>query len=227
MKRIAWGALALLIAAGVGIGKTAFAEEKASCLVCQVKEGARDAEIVKAWRTHEGVRYGFCSARCANEFDAEPAAYLPPILPRPAPELSVLDLAGKPVRWEALRGKVVLLDFWATWCAPCRKSMPELQALHDKYSARGFTVLGVSIDEGKAAQKVKKFVASRKIAYPVAIDSEKAPTWERFRVKAVPAAFLVDQRGRIVAQWTGISANAAELDRTLAALLAEEGNRTD
>ena len=99
-----------------------------------------------------------------------------------------------------MKGKVTLVDFWATWCAPCRKSMPELQSLHEKYRARGFSVVGVSIDEGKdAARKVKKFVDAKKITYPIVIDSEKSPTWERFRVKAVPAAFLVDQEGRIVA----------------------------
>ena len=82
----------------------------------------------------------------------------------------------------------MLLDFWATWCVPCKKSMPELQALHDKYAARGFRVVGISIDEG-GASKVKKYVKSKKLTYPIAVDSEKSPAWEAFRVKAVPAAF--------------------------------------
>jgi len=220
MKRVWYLTVALAALVMAGATPAPAAAEKAVCLVCSVKEGASEPEEVKAWRTYEGTRYGFCSEKCAGEFDADAAAYVPPTLPRPAPELSVADLAGKPVTWKSLEGRVVLVDFWATWCGPCRKSMPELQALHEKYSARGFTVLGVSIDEGNAAAKVKKFVSSKKIRYPIAVDSEKTPTWERYRVKAVPAAFLVDRNGQVVAQWTGTSVDAADLEARLATLLA-------
>jgi peroxiredoxin/YHS domain-containing protein len=223
MSKVASILLLSLCALGPALAPTAVrAAEKQLCLVCHVKEGASEEEEVKAWRTHDGVRYGFCTEKCAKEFDADPAAYVPASLPRRAPELTASDLAGRPVTWKGLEGKVVLVDFWATWCAPCRKSMPELQALHDKYASRGFTVLGISIDEAKSASKVKKFAASKKIRYPIAIDSEKAPTWERFRVKAVPAAFLVDQEGRIVAQWTGASAEPREVEEKLGTLLARE-----
>lgn len=99
--------------------------------------------------------------------------------------------------------------------------MPELQALHWKYAERGFTVVGVSIDEGPAT-KVKKFVASKRLTYPIAIDSAKNPAWDAFHVKAVPAAFLLDRQGRIVAQWTGAPANVKELEETLEALLATD-----
>lgn len=98
--------------------------------------------------------------------------------------------------------------------------MPELQALHDKYRSRGFSVVGISIDDGKdAARKVKKFVNSRKITYPIGIDAGRIPAWERFRVKAVPAAYLVDQEGRIVAQWTGSPADMDQLEKQLGELL--------
>jgi thiol-disulfide isomerase/thioredoxin len=219
MKRL-FCTLVLLLGLGVANAPEALSAEKAICLVCKVKGGEAEEEVVKAWVTHEGVRHGFCSKECAKEFEADPAAYLPPAFPRPAPELAVSDLSGKPLTWSAMKGRVVLVDFWATWCTPCRKSMPELQALHDKYADRGFSVVGVSIDDGKTAGKVKKFVASKKITYPIAIDSEKAGAWERFRVKAVPAAFLVDQEGRIVAQWTGIPADVGELEKKLGSLLA-------
>ena len=113
----------------------------------------------------------------------------------------------------------MLLDFWATWCAPCRKSMPDLQALHKKYAERGFAVIGVSIDEGGAGQGEEVRHVQKKITYPIAVDSEKTPAWEAFKVKAVPAAFLLDRDGRIVAQWNGVSAPAAEIEEKLAALL--------
>ena len=197
------------------------AAERSVCPVCRVMEGEDETEDVRATRAHEGVSYGFCSEKCARAFDADPAAFVPPTLPRLAPELALADLEGRPLTWESLAGRVVLVDFWATWCAPCRKSMPELQALHARFAGRGFTVVGVSIDEAKDARKVKKFVAAKGITYPVALDGAQASAWERFRVKAVPAAFLVDRDGRIVAQWTGTSTDAAALERMLETMLAQ------
>ena len=209
----------LLLLAVAPISVAVAAPAKALCLVCKVKHGEAEEEPVRAVRTHAGVEYGFCSEKCAQEFDADPAAYIPTGLPRPAPAFALTELGGKPISQAALAGQVVLLDFWATWCAPCRKSMPELQALHDKYRDRGFTVVGISIDEDGPA-KVKKYVRAKKITYPIAMDSEKDPAWEAFKVKAVPAAFLIDRQGQLVAQWTGSSANRAELERALEKLLA-------
>ncbi len=178
-------------------------------------------EPVRATRTREGVEYGFCSERCAREFDADPFAFIPAPLPRPAPAFAVRDLDGRKVTLDSLRGRVVLLDFWATWCAPCVKSMPELEALHRKHAARGLTVLGVSTDEG-GLEPVRKFVQARKVSYPIALDDERAPAWAVYRVKAVPSAFLIDRGGNIVAQWTGAAPKRKELEAKLEQLLAEE-----
>ena len=215
--------LAALMAVGSAVAflaapSVAVAGEKALCLVCHVKSGESSPEEVAVWRTHEGTRYGFCSEECAKEFDAEPAAWLPPTFPRPAPEIGLVDLAGAPLTLEALAGKVVLLDFWATWCKPCKKSIPDLQKLHDRHAARGFSVVGIAIDEGDARAKVKKFLAGAKVAYPNGLDAGKALTWERYGVKAIPAAFLIDREGRIVAQWTG-AADVAAIEAKLAELL--------
>ena len=197
---------------------SANAAKMAICRVCVVNHGEGEPEAVKATRTYQGKEYGFCSDKCAKTFDADPAAYLEPEFPRAAPAFALSDLAGKPVSSASLKGKVVLVDFWATWCVPCRKSMPELQALHDKYASRGFTVLGISTDQGGVA-KVKKFVEDRKYTYPIAVDSEKAPAWEAYGVRAIPAAFLLDAKGRIVAQWTG-APNTAEVESRIDSLLA-------
>jgi len=96
--------------------------------------------------------------------------------------------------------------------------MPELQALHEKYAKRGFAVVGVSIDEG-GDTKVRKFVAGKKLTYPIAVDAGKNPAWEAFRVKAVPAAYLLDREGKIVAQWTGAPADAKDLETRLESML--------
>jgi len=192
--------------------------DKGTCHVCRVTEGAGHEEPVKATRIHEGVTYSFCSDKCAKAFDADPVAYLPPTFPRPAPAFSLTDLGGNAVSSEALKGKVVLLDFWATWCVPCKKSMPELQALHAKFSDRGLAVIGISIDEDGPA-KVKKFVASKQFTYPIAVDTAKDPAWDAFRVKAIPAAYLLDREGRIIAQWTGAAPDAKELENRIGELL--------
>src|SRR6185503_4345632 len=187
---------ATLMTAGPAIPTADAAPAKGICLVCQVTHGEAEEEPVKAVRGFEGKEYGFCSEKCAKAFEAEPAAYLPPTFPREAPRFALTDLSGKPISNESLKGNVALLDFWATWCVPCRKSMPELQAIHEKYKSRGLRVVGISIDEGGPA-KVKKFVAAKKFTYPIAVDSDKQPAWDAFRVKAVPAAYLLDRNGRI------------------------------
>ena len=223
MTRLAAAILIALFALGVQLVPREALAEKALCLVCKVKGGAVKAETVKASRMYEGVRYGFCADDCAKEFDADPVAFLPPKFPRPAPAMSISDLGGKALG-SSLKGKVVLLDFWATWCAPCQKSMPELQGLHDKYAGRGFAVVGVSIDEKEDADaKVKKFIRKKKITYPIAIDSKKSSLWEKYRVKAVPAAFLIDREGNIVAQWTGTPPKAKEVEKELAVVLGRAG----
>ncbi len=219
MKTVIGVALGLALWAGLpgGVAR-AEAAEKAVCIVCKVTEGSNTAEAVKAVRVRDDVRYAFCAEKCAKEFDADPAAYLPPKFPRPAPNLAVTSLAGDLLKWETFKGRVVLLDFWATWCAPCRKSMPELEVLHQKYAGRGFSVLGVSIDED-GAEKVRKFIAAKKFTYPIGIDSAAESTWERFHIKAIPAAFLVDQQGQVVAQWTGTPVDIREVEAKLGALL--------
>lgn len=213
----------LLLLAVVGIAPVIAAVKQGICVVCQVRSGEAEPEDIKATRTFEGKEYVFCALKCAKEFDADPAAYAPPTLPRNAPGFSLRDLRGGAVSNASLKGQVVLLDFWATWCPPCVKSMPELQSLHAKYAARGFAVVGISIDEGApAAAKVKKFIGAKRITYPIAIDSAKSPAWEAFGVKTVPAAYLLDREGRIVAQWTGVPADMAQLEAKLQELLVTD-----
>ena len=191
--------------------------QTALCLVCAVKEGATEVETVKATRKYQGREYAFCATACAKAFDADPAAFVPAALPRPAPGFSVRDLDGRVVNNASLRGKVTLLDFWATWCMPCVANAPELDRMHREWAARGFQVLGVSIDEG-GARKVRPFLKKHAVKYPIALDSEKPSAWSGFRVKAVPAAYLIDAEGNIVRQWLGRVA-PAEVEKALTELI--------
>lgn len=123
------------------------------------------------------------------------ASAAPPALGSPAPELVAEPLAGgAPQRLADYRGRVVYLDFWATWCAPCRVSLPLLDGLRADYAARGFEVLGVSLDEerGKAAQVVRQLG----LRYPTLAAPEPASLLA-FGIGQMPSAYLLDRQGRV------------------------------
>jgi len=111
-------------------------------------------------------------------------------------DFTLSDLAGKSWHLRDLKGKVVLVNFWATWCAPCRKEMPDLQALYDKYKDRGLVVLSISDEE---IAKVTPFIAERKISYPVLLDPGRKVN-EAFVVEGIPKSFVYDREGKLVAQ---------------------------
>ena len=177
---------------------------KALCSVCALKGGETELEKVKAHSEYDGKAYYFCSKNCKIEFDSDPVAYLPPIFPRPGPAFVVEMLEGGDKALEDLQGNVVLVDFWATWCEPCLETMPRLQELYSTYSAKGFDVMGVSIDEDKdRVEKIKKMVDKLDISYPIFVDAKETPAWYQFKVKAIPAMYLLDRESQIVAQWVG------------------------
>ena len=115
---------------------------------------------------------------------------------REHPEFSLQDLSGKTWTFADLRGKVVLLNFWATWCPPCRKEMPDLQTLHDRFQSKGFVVLGISDEE---ATKVEPFIRKRKVSFPVLLDPGRKVN-EMFVVEGIPKTFVYDRQGKLVAQ---------------------------
>lgn len=111
-------------------------------------------------------------------------------------DFTLHDLQGKSWTMKELRGKAVLVNFWATWCPPCRKEMPDLDALFRQFGGQGLVVLAVS-DETE--EKVKPFVEQRKIAYPILLDpGRKVSTL--FRIDSIPESFLFDREGNLVAQ---------------------------
>jgi len=193
--------------------------EKAVCRTCEIRGASHGTEDVAAWRLHEDTRYYFCSTDCAKAFDAFPAAFVPHPLPRPAPNATLLTVAGKEFELEDFKGQVVLLDFWATWCSPCIKAMPQLDKLHVKWADANFTVLGVSIDEN-ALEVVPRFVEKKKLHYPIALDTSDNPAWHAFFVAAIPAIFLIDQQGRIVAEWRG-EVSTSDVTKAVEELLTE------
>lgn len=120
--------------------------------------------------------------------------------PRPAPDFALQDLNGKPISSTDWNGKVILLNFWATWCAPCIAEIPDLIQLQNKYE-RQFQVIGLSVDE-ESPEDVKRFVREKKINYPVAIVSDELP--RKFGgVFGLPTTFLLDTKGRVVQKHIG------------------------
>jgi thiol-disulfide isomerase/thioredoxin len=90
----------------------------------------------------------------------------------------------------------VLVNFWATWCAPCRKEMPDLQSLYKKYKDKGFVVLAISNED---ESKVKPFVGEQGVKYPVLLDTSKK-VGEQFQIQGIPRSFLYNREGKLVAQ---------------------------
>ena len=113
---------------------------------------------------------------------------------RNAPELARTDLAGKPVDLKDLRGRVVLVNFWATWCDPCREEMPSIERLRSKMAGRPFEV--VTVNFGEAPERIREFIQRHKITLPVWLDPDKrsAADWS---AGGLPMTFLVDAQGRL------------------------------
>jgi thiol-disulfide isomerase/thioredoxin len=136
---------------------------------------------------------------CSPKKDDQPpkpkvlAGPLPKIGPAPAWQLQ--DLNGKVVSSDEFKGKVVVLDFWATWCAPCKMEIPGYIEMVKKYGKDGFTVVGVSIDEG-GPDVVKDFVQKNGVNYPVVMVDEKVAA-AFGGVEVVPTTFLIDRTGQI------------------------------
>jgi len=111
-------------------------------------------------------------------------------------DFTLTDLKGKSWELRELRGKVVLVNFWATWCPPCRKEMPDLQTLYDRFKDKGFVVLSISDEE---SAKVTPFIAEHKISYPVLLDPGRKVN-DEFIVEGIPKSFVYDREGKLVAQ---------------------------
>jgi cytochrome c biogenesis protein CcmG, thiol:disulfide interchange protein DsbE len=111
-----------------------------------------------------------------------------------APEVTLATSAG-PVSLKSLRGKVVLVDFWASWCPPCRASFPWLTDLQNRYSAKGFRVLAINLDRDRKA--ADQFLEGRSVPFTVAYDPSAASA-EAFKVKAMPSSYLIGPGGEIL-----------------------------
>jgi peroxiredoxin len=133
---------------------------------------------------------------------------------RPAPRFTAEDIQGRAIRLDAYRGKYVLVDFWATWCAPCVGELPRLQDAYRRYHDSGLEIISVSLDESKAA--VSDFAKIRNLPWPqIHNASSTADLVEAYAVGSIPATYLIDHEGTIIR----IDLRGKSLDQTLSRLI--------
>ena len=115
---------------------------------------------------------------------------------KPAPGFRVEALSGKGqfVDLASMKGKVVLLDFWATWCGPCRESMPHVKAMYDSLKSKGFEVMGVTAEDRTA---VSKFFTNHPLPYPIFLDGDQSAN-QSYDVSSLPTAVVIDRQGNMV-----------------------------
>ncbi len=135
-------------------------------------------------------------------------------LPRPgrveAPDFLLRTLDGQNRSLQQDRGKVVLINFWATWCPPCIREMPSMQRLYDKFQPQGLEVVAISVDQGNP-DSVRKFAEDLELNFPIVLDPEQVAK-QAYEVRALPTSYLIDRKGRVVAvgmgprEWDGEAA---------------------
>lgn len=118
-----------------------------------------------------------------------------------APDFSLIDLNGKKLGLKQVKGKIILLNFWATWCGPCKEEMPSLEVLHQQFKEKNFVLLAISVDY-EGLKPVKEFIDKHHYTFPVLLDP-KCETLDLFEIKGIPTTFLIDKKGRMVGKAIG------------------------
>ena len=140
------------------------------------------------------------------------AGFAQPSVGEKASEISLPDTKGSNLSLSSLQGKVVLIDFWASWCGPCRRSEPELKKLYEKYQSKGFEIYGISVDEDKFAWKTA--IKQDKINW-LHVNDDKGTVANKWNVMYIPNTYLLDKTGKVVA----VNPSHQQLDELIQKLL--------
>jgi len=211
-----------LLAVG-GCGKPCCSPEGATLPCCQPggqSSSTADGKIITSEAASGGENVAGQSATGQQETRSQQSGSA-----EQKPAIKV-EIIGGPAFKRALKkyeGKVVLVDFWATWCGPCVQMFPKTVDLHRRFSDRGLVVLGVSMDEPENKQQVEQFLASQDATFPnylsrYGVNSQGA---EAFEVQVLPTYKLYDRSGQLVEVFSGAGINTAELEQQIEKLLAQ------
>lgn len=115
--------------------------------------------------------------------------------PASTPDFTLKTLEGQEITLSGLKGKVVLLDFWATWCGPCKESIPHLTQIYKNYRDKGFELIGMSTDKAGDVEMVRRFVKSMEIPYPIIMTPDEVA--RNYKITGLPTTVLIDREGKI------------------------------
>lgn len=141
------------------------------------------------------------SGNASSRNGQDTLSVLPAEVNYPAPELSLKDVQGAPASLRDLRGQVILVNLWATWCPPCKHEMPTLEAYYTDHKQDGFFV--VAINDGDPAQDVVQFVKEYRLTFPVWLDPTYMATEQAFYSPNLPSSFVIDRAGVVRLRWVG------------------------
>jgi peroxiredoxin len=143
--------------------------------------------------------FGLESATGGNE-EADRLGILSPPEKAVAPDFTLEDPSGTPVSLRDFRGKIVFVNFWATWCVPCRAEMPAMEQLYQEFRGQGFAVVGVNFQDGP--QQVSAFSQELHLTFPIALD-RKGTVASAYGVRGLPTTYLIDREGHLIGQVIG------------------------
>lgn len=180
--------------------------EKGEALIKQMKAEFPQTEIGKQ---ADGILDMLAQRK---EAEKTKAAFAPGAI---FPDFNEKDLSGKPLSIAKFKGKIVLVDFWATWCGPCVAELPNVLAAYQKYHDKGFEIIGISLDKDEA--KLKAFIAEKKMPWPQYFDGQgwQNKLGQKYSIDSIPATFLLDREGKIIAKDLRGAALEAELAKQL------------
>ncbi len=137
---------------------------------------------------------------------------------QPAPDFTLKTLAGDEITLSDLRGQSVLINFWASWCGPCRREMPEMLRVYEKYKEEGFTILAVNLTHQDALPEVEAFVEEFQMPFPVPLDETGEVTTDLYRLRGIPTSVFVDRAGVVQRVYIG-AMSGDQLDQFVAEIL--------